>query len=304
MLLSCNNSNEEYLYPKALNMNSSGTTFTGGIDNVSVYIFQQSNTDNQYYYDGIINTGWSSNNTINKNLELGNYKFLFMKCPEKNTTISPDLNLAPKFDEIKIMAKTTNTAGYVYPVDEIWLPEIFTVANKEYSIKGGEKIKNNLTRAVSQIELKVKRAFYDNGIYIDSIPFNNGKNILENINHIDMTVEGVGEAINLAGGIGEKNMSYVFSPENAVVNPTGFAVFKGPFVFPNGTGKNATVNFTLKPTLESGLPELKKTISGKLERNKKLSITLWLSSTYKLIDISYQISFFDQPVEGEEGIWD
>lgn len=300
--------NEEPIKPIVETQNlrtHKAVTFAGpqNIDDVSVLVFPKSGND--FKYQESITTGWDENNKTRKNLTLGaDYKFLFVKGVGTNTLFSPALDQKPTFSQLQIKAKTGKNNDYVQPVDEIWLPVRTTLADSVYTIGEGDLIKNKLTRAVSQVKIRLKRATYDNGVRGDSLKYSAGKNIMQSIQSINLEIDGVGEALTYEGAKGLKKMEYSYNLSDAVINQeTGFAHLEGPFVFPPQSTGNSTLNFTIKYTTDplktSVIP-----VSGKIEKNKKLEITLWMSASYQLIDITYETDFFADHLDGDIGIWD
>lgn len=305
LLYSCNNKEEELdADSKNFQQSKNSVTFDGLTDDVSVMIFRLE--QGEYIYQESITSGWDQDNKVEKELDKGQYKFLYVKCPAVNT-ITPALSGTILFDDVRFTANNdaARSADYVLEVDEMWLAESAAVANTPYDIQGDENIKNRMTRAVSQVELRVKRGMWKNGVLVDSILYTGGKNIMEHIQQIEMTVSGVGESLTYAGGTGNKKIATVFDQADADISSvTGFVSFEGPFVFPTASVDNATVDIKITPVAGSPFPEMTKQLSGKLIRNKKLIVTVWVSSTYQFIDVDYETSFFEDPEKGDEGIWD
>lgn len=307
MAVACSNENvldeENSLGDKLNSTNTKAVTFSGAaaMDNVSVLIFGYNGSD--YKYQRSISSGWSPEGKVSTSLEIGTYKFLFLKYKEINTIFNPNpLNTSSVFDAIRIDAKTNpNKQGYLLPVDEIWLPETKNMANATYSIIEPVTISNTLVRAVSQVQLNLKRA-YKNGTTMIPYPYT-VNNIMENIKEITMDIDGVGESIDIAGGIGFSKTIYSAQSESQITND-GFAIFDGPLVFPNGSGLNTSVKITIIPQDNSLFPEMTASVEGMLERNRKLEITLWLTSTYKLIDVTVDTEPISKEEDGDIGIWE
>lgn len=283
--------------------NSKAVTFSGAeMDGVSVLIFGHNNSEFKYIH--AISTGWSAEGKVSTLLEIGKYKFLFLKYTAENTTFQPDpLNTSSGFEDIKIKAKEDpQNSGYLLPVDEIWLPETEAMASKEYLINNPTTIHNKLTRAVSQVQLNIRRG-YKNGSTIVPYPFPDGKNIMENIKEIKMDITGVGQAITIAGGEGSSKTKYSALSATEITED-GYAIFGGPLVFPNGSGVNSPVKITIVPKDDSPFPVMTADVEGLLERNKKLEITLWLTSTYKFINVTVKTEPISKSEDGDSGIWE
>jgi len=283
-----------------LSTTKSAVTFAGETDNVSVLIFGEDS--NEYYYQKSISSGWSVDGKVSTLLTLGKYKFLFVKSAGAHTSIYPNpLNSSSSFSSIKFEAKpNTGKPNYVLPVDEMWLPETKKMADSVYTIVDKTTVKNKLRRAVSQVVLHVKRASVVNGV-ITELPYDNG-NIMKNIDEITLDIQGVGEAVNIEGGIGKTNTLY--TSKTATITGEGFASFEGPFVFPPAGNDKATVDITVTPAVDSAFPEMKKTVQGYLERNKKLEITLYVTATYQFINVTVEIEPISDEEDGDTGIWE
>lgn len=69
-------------------------------------------------------------------------------------------------------------------------------------------------------------------------------------------------------------------------------------------GGETTVKVTLVPESGSSFPELVQTVGGLVERNKKLGITLWITSTYRFIGVTVKTDPISETREGDKGIWE
>jgi len=278
-------------------------TLSSETDGVSVLIFAKE--EGKYKYLRSINSGWSAERKVSTILQLGYYKFLMFKSAGINTSFSlpSELDAEGKMKEIEFSAKPdSHGEDYVLPVDEIFFPETASVAEQEHNIDGPKTIHNKLTRAVSQVVLNINRGYAD-GSDMKPLPYAEGKSIMDNIASIELDIEGVGEVINIYESRGSKK-TYFSATQASSTTTEGFAVFKGPFVFPSIAGEEAEVKITIH-TIDSDIfPNTEKIIHGKLERNKKLEISLWMTSTYKLIDVLVDLSEITEETEGDSGIWE
>lgn len=276
-------------------------TLNVGMEDVSVLIFGRNDPD--FTYRSSIVSGWDTQGKTSIRLEVGDYKFLFFKFSGLHTFLDPEsLTNAVTFADIKVkVEKDPARDGYVWPADELWFPESAAMADEIYSIQGGETVRNTLTRAVGQIVLQLKRGIPENG-EIDSLPYPAGKTIMDNIEKVSLDIAGVGEAADIRGGIGNSKVFWTTAQANRITK-SGFAIFEGPFVFPSGTGQETNVNVVLLPKSGSAFPELSKQVKGKVERNKRLVITLWVTSTYKFIGITVKTDPISAETDGDQGIW-
>lgn len=299
-------SNEEEHVLSSENPTSQRTelvTFSQETDNVSVLIFGK-NENNDFVFKRSINSGWTNENTVSTYLELGDYKFLFIKSAGITTSFSPVLQEnVSSFDSFSIVPATDNlNAGYVLPVDEIWLPEDADTANKIYEIRDSTRIKNKLKRIVSQVILNVNRGYVHNGNFI-SMPFSSNNDITDFIGEVKFDITGVGEKATIEGSSGYSKT--LFKTDSAKdITEEGFATYEGPFIFPPDAGKESNIEITLIPKAGSLLTEMKKTVSGFTEKNKQLIITLWLTDSYNLFNITIDTAPITDSEEGDKGIWE
>lgn len=278
------------------------TTFSGGAEGVSVLVFNKNGGN--YTYQQSITSGWSSDGHVDARLVVGDYKFLFMKTPGVTTSLMPaTLSENVKFEDIYITSRPDpENTGYCLPVDEIFLPATPAMADTVYSITGQDSVRCTLTRAVSRVILHLKRAAENGGQY-DSFPYTSPASIMDEVQKVKMRISNVGEALNIEGGIGTTNTYYATETAD-LITPSGFAVLQGPFVFPSGTGGESRVEITLDPKTGSAFSVLKTEVSGLLERNRQLIVTLWVTSTYRLVEVSAETAPITDIINGDSGIWE
>ena len=304
LLTACSSEDENVFVDSdpTLDTKSEAITFLQDVGGVSVLIFNE-NVDNFNYLRSIV-SGWSTEGKVSTRLEVGKYKFLFVKSAGIYTSFYPaSFDNTTSFDDIKIISKAdTQNAGYILPVDEIWLPETEELAKAIYTITDETTVHNKLTRAVSQIVLNLKRASI-NGTDTTYLPFPGNMNIMDNIKEIRLDINGVGEAVNIKGGIGSVKTKDVLD-EATDIDDSGFATFDGPFLFPMGTTGESTVGISVIPSDDSLFPEMNTSVKGMLEKNKKLEITLLITSTYQLIDIIVDTNPMKEISQGDSGIWE
>lgn len=300
--IACSNDEDENLSSDISLQRNDVTFLSEETDGMSVLIFDKKNKDN-YKYLKSISSGWSADGKLTTILELGYYKFLIFKSAGMNTSLSPQpLDKEASFDDLRFMTKAdTYGDGYVLPVDEIFLPDP-VVAEQEYHIETATTVYSKLTRAVSQVTLNLNRG-YSNSSGFSEQPFESGRSIMNQIAGIELDITGVGESINIYESTGSKKTHYSSTTATSI-SDKGFASFAGPFVFPSIAGEEAEVKITINPTVDSAFPIMEKTIKGKLEKNKKLEITLWMTSTYNFIDISVNLTDITTETDGDSGIWE
>jgi len=306
LFAACSNRDDDATYGNESVLTRSYVTYSGDVEGVSVLIFGFKN--NNYYFQNSITSGWVENK-ISTNLEFGSYKFLFYKAEGTETTLSPSqFGSSVKPEDVTWYAQENTDperSSYVLPVNEIWLPETSEMAGTIYEIVGNDLIQNTLKRAVSQVELYLLRGKQVDGEY-SPIIYTGDENIMEDIAEVRMDISGVGESLTYLGTTGSSK-TYFSATEGTSISDDGFAFFEGPLVFPTEDPDGlAEVTIQLIPKAGSILEgiDLTKTVTGKLERNKKLSIKLWLTSTYNIINVDVDTSEMTSSNDGDEGIWE
>jgi len=278
-------------------------TFAPATDGVSVFIFGNENGD--YLFQKTISSGWV-NGILTTELNLGNYKFLFAKKEGNRTSYYPSaFDENTEIDDIEIRAATNNPDnGYVLPVDEIWLRDSYEKANKTYTIIEPTIVKDSLKRAVSQVVVNLKRGYLKDGQRMP-LPFQQGINIMKDIENLTIDIDGVGKVINMWGESSGKAKT-TFTASTASIDEDGFASVNGPFVFPaENVTEEAKVNVTINPKSGSAMPVLvKNNIQGPLLKNQQLIITIWMTSTYQLMNISVDVGEFKDEYVDDNGIWE
>ncbi len=276
-------------------------TFLGETEDVSVLIFGRNSTG--FTYQKGVFSGWV-NGRLKIPLERGEYKCLFYKSSFVHTELFPDLreNETP-WENVKIMSRPDpGQKGYVLPADEVFLPSSEVLANTIYVVPENDTVRSTLTRAVGKIILQLKRGFSESG-NIDSLPYAAGSNIMDEIEQISLDITGVGEAVNIAGGLGKASMEWTASSADRITS-SGFAVFDGPFVFPPAAGEKTKVGITLKPKSGSPFPPMSRSVEGNIVRNEKLVITLWLTSTYRFVGVQVRRDPIQDETQGDAGLWE
>lgn len=301
-IVACGNDEDE---SKINTDDFSGTeiTYSGDVQGVAVLIFGLSN--NQYIYQRALTGTWIDRHQ-STNLNIGNYKFLYYRAPQN--IMSPASLAGKQLEDIRFVATADAVKGdpYLEPVPEVWLPETPAMANQIHTIVGDgrDSIKNTLKRAHTQVELNIRRGKLED-CQFTAIPYETGESIMDEIAEIKMDIAGVGEYVDYAGSYGNKRTYYATTAPQ--IDGDGFAYVEGPLVFPNSAQvEEATVNIELIPKSGSILEgnDNTVTVTGKLERNRKLVINLWFTTTYKYIEVDVVTTEITAEDDGDTGIWE
>lgn len=268
-------------------------------ENTSVLVFRKKN--GAYLLDSKFDGPWSVNGHATAILELGDYRFLFFRSPSVSTDLSPLITGTTTPDDIQFIAKQ-NADGSLLPVDEIFLPVAAEIGN-EYHIEDGTTVTSKLSRAVSRIDIWIKRGRYD-GETFSAIPYTGGRTILDNLDYLELKISGISTIINLSGAQGNGTMNIGFSSSDVKeITSEGFALFTGPLVFPPSENGNVTVNAIFRTKNGSSFPDMQGSATSTLEKNNVLSVTLWITNDYKFLDIVTVTRPIEAETDGDSGVW-
>lgn len=280
----------------------SQVAFRSNSGSLCVYIFRQEE-DNVFRYDSSIDEGWSADGKLTARLRTGVYKFLFTSPLTDRLDLLPatmDKNVT--IDQVRFAAKKDDKhSDAVLPTGDFYLPQP-EVTNTEYIIDGRKEIKCKLERRVSLLEFALKRGFKEGGTYTP-LPFKDKHNILEIIKGIQVKISGVATECNYQETSGESNVYYEYQPDPKTdVDAEGFATFEGPYVFPPATGKEVGLDITFLSADGAAYQPLQ--LTGILETNKKLQVTLWLNSADFSVAVTVDTLPISGSTEGDSGIWE
>lgn len=280
----------------------SQVAFRSDLESLCVYIFRQEE-DDVFRYDSSINKGWSADGRLTARLRTGVYKFLFTSSLTDGLDVLPatmDRNVT--IEQVRFAARKDNKySDAVLPTGDFYLPQP-EVPDTEYIIDGRKEITCTLQRRVSQLEFALKRGFKEGDTYTP-LPFKDEYNILEIIKGIQVKISGVATECNYRETSGESNVYYEYQPDpKNNVDAEGFATFEGPYVFPPATGKEVGLDITFLSANEANYQPLH--LTGVLEANKKLQVTLWLNSADFSVTVTVDTLPISDTTEGDSGIWE
>lgn len=303
LLFSCTERIEEEM-PVSVDHNTTKkyeTTFSGGSDQVSVFIFQENQQTFNYY--SVVNSGWSPEGKVTVALPLGKYKFFVTGPFGTQSDLSPD-PLIPDthFEQLKFLARE-DTPGYILPVDELFLQDP-QPADSIYLIESPTTVSCLLKRATSEAVFILKRGYRSGNDYLP-LPYPPGQNILDHINTLDITLGKVATGLTLQGAEGSKSLHKTLTEtDKDSLTREGFVVFRGIKVFPSVGGTSSPISLSLIPAPGSTYPTLTlPDLTGVFEKNKKLLVTIWVTSTYRYIGITVNTEDISRQTDGDLGIW-
>lgn len=278
------------------------TTFVAENPDYAVWVFRKGSE--QFTYLQTVRSGWSADGKVTAELPVGEYKFLFTYFPEKNTGVLP----APQSDksqleDLRFVIQHT-PQGSLLPGDELFLPE--GKVDSVYQIWGENSVEAKLKRVVSQVNLLVKRGIKNPDGSYTALPYMAGDSILQHIGHIELKLKNLGTSLDVHGkSYGSGQLDYVWqAAERDSLTREGFATYTGPFFFPAADEGEIQFELTLFPGNDAPHKELSMQISHKVELNRQIFITAWITDDWNFIDVSVKTEPITDRISGEEGVWD
>lgn len=281
---------------------------TGETKDVSLLIFRREG--DRFSYQSTIDKGWSTDGKITISMDYGDYQFLFLRSDGTGIELTPHpLQPDTELEEIRFNARTNSArSGEMLPVNELFLPEP-EEATRIYAIQGEETVSCTLKRAVSRLLLVLKRGHAENGTYVPE-PYEDGKNILDDIREAHITIAGVGTSANIYGTQGAGILSTTFSEaDKDSLTGEGFAAFTGPFFLPPADNEIVEVSAVLFPKNGAAEETIQKTVKGTVKKNEQLQVVLWIKTDSepegdRLIGITVDTKPISDETEGDKGIWE
>lgn len=241
-------------------------------------------------------------------LRNGQYRFLFSHGDGEHLKQAPETlekGVTGWEDVWFSLVPNASTASSFMPADELYLQYPASQAERTYALDGSSQtVKADLGRAVGRILVVLKRGYIADGKYVE-LPYDAPHNILEDVGSMSLKIDGAGRSVRPDGSAGTARILYdIASGSQKEITPDGFAEFEGPFVIPPSDGKPVSINISVEPAAGSSMPASSLNLTGTVERNKFLEITLWITSAYPEIGISIDTLPMTGVKEGDSGMWE
>lgn len=276
-----------------------------GAQDVTVYAFRRQG--DVFRYDTLFRDGWTSDGRLSVRMTGGEYKFLFACGAGENLALDPaPAKGGTTWEEAAFsLREDPASPGTCLPADELFLQYPSADANRVYTVKGiAQTIPAHLSRAVCRIGISLKRGYRDGDSYVE-IPYAAPQSILDAIDRIDLTARNAGRQASPDGYGGTAEVSASFpAAEAGKLTDEGFVVLDGPFVIPPADGADLDLELTITPAAGSHLQPARLRLGGKAERNKRLDVTLWITSAYPTLGIEIRLDPIGREQEGDAGIWE
>lgn len=276
-----------------------------GTEAVSVYAFRRQG--DVFLYDTLFRDGWTADGRLSVRMSGGSYKFLFAAGENENISLQPALRRGvTTWDEAAFtLRENPATPGVCLPAGELFLQFPAAEAERVYTLRGTDQtISARLTRAVCRIGVTLKRGYFDGEKYV-VVPYADPRTILDQIERIELTAEGTGLRVRPDGSGGTASVAAsLAAADYAELTDDGFVALDGPLVIPPADGAQIGLDLRVVPAAGSALQATRLHLSGTAERNKRLEITLWITSDYPVIGVEIVTAPIEREQDGDSGIWE
>lgn len=271
---------------------------------VSVYAFRQQGE--AFLYDTLFREGWTADGTLHVRMRNGSYKFLFASGADNNLVLTPVPDRTTAWEEVAFtLQKDASSSGTYLPSDELFLQYPASDAGRVYEIRGTDvAVKARLTRAVCRIGVALKRGYRDADGYIE-VPYAKPHSVLDEIDRIEITTDGTGLSVRPDAVAGKAAVHTVLAAADyAELTDEGFVLLDGPFVLPPAVGDEIGLAISVVPKAGAALEPKQLSLKGSAVRNKRLDVTLWITSGYPEIGVEIRTTPIDREQDGDTGIWE
>ncbi|WP_418983374.1 hypothetical protein [Alistipes sp.] len=276
-----------------------------GIGNGTVYAFRRQ--DDRFLFDTLFRAGWNPQGSRSVRMRRGDYRFLFASGEGENLSLTPaSLTRATTWEEAAFALRADDAAaGVCFPADELFLQFPAADAERIYTVGSSNvSVSARLTRAVSQIGVTLKRGYRDGAGYVE-VPYTAPHSVLDEIERVDLTVSGAGRSVRPDGYAGTAAVSAsLATADYTELTEQGFVRLDGPFILPAADGAPVALTLAVTPAAGSALQPVEVTLEGLAERNKRLDVTLWITSGYPVVGVEIRTMPIGQEQNGDEGIWE
>lgn len=276
-----------------------------GAPGTAVYAFRRQG--DRFLFDTLFREGWSPEGTLSVRMPNGQYKFLFAAGAGDRLVPEPDpMNRQTAWEEVFFaLREDAGTPGTCLPADELFLQYPPSDADAVYTVGGADlNVAATLRRAVCRIEVSVRRGYHDGRQYVE-VPYAEPHSVLDEVGRIELTAGQTGLRVNPAGGSGTAAVAATLAAADyAELTDGGFVRLEGPFVIPPADGGEVTLDLKVVPAEGASIRPAELHLTSRAERNKRLDITLWITSGYPVVGVEIRTAPIEREQEGDAGIWE
>ena len=203
------------------------------------------------------------------------------------------------------LRENAEVPGTCLPADELFLQYPASDADAVYTVGGRDlTVPATLRRAVCRIEVSVRRGYRDGRQYVE-VPYEKPHSVLDEVERIELSAGNTGLRVNPSGSGGTAVVTAVLAAADyAELTDGGFVRLEGPFVIPPADGGEVTLDLSVVPAEGAALQPVQLHLTGRAECNKRLDITLWITSGYPVVGVEIRTAPIEREQEGDTGIWE
>ena len=276
-----------------------------GAADVAVYAFRRQG--DRFLFDTLFREGWTSDGRMSVRMPNGQYKFLFASGAADRLVLAPEpLTRQTAWEEVHFaLRENAEAPGTCCPADELFLQYPASDADAIHKVGGADlTVAATLRRAVCRIEVSVKRGYHDGTQYVE-VPYAEPQSVLGEIDRIELSAGAAGLRVTPAGSSGTATVAATLAAADyAELTDGGFIRLEGPFIIPPADGGEVGLDISVVPAAGAALQPARLHLTGRAERNKRLDVTLWITSGYPAVGVEIKTAPIEREQDGDTGIWE
>ena len=260
-----------------------------GAADVAVYAFRRQG--DRFLFDTLFREGWTSDGRMSVRMPNGQYKFLFASGAADRLVLAPEpLTRQTAWEEVLFaLRENAEAPGTCGPADELFLQYPASDADAIHTVGGADlTVAATLRRAVCRIEVSVKRGYHDGTQYVE-VPYAEPQSVLGEIDRIELSAGAAGLRVTPAGSNGTATVA-------ATLAAADYAKLTD--------GGEVGLDISVVPAAGAALQPARLHLTGRAERNKRLDVTLWITSGYPAVGVEIKTAPIEREQDGDTGIWE
>ena len=260
-----------------------------GAADVAVYAFRRQG--DRFLFDTLFREGWTSDGRMSVRMPNGQYKFLFASGAADRLVLAPEpLTRQTAWEEVHFaLRENAEAPGTCCPADELFLQYPASDADAIHTVGGADlTVAATLRRAVCRIEVSVKRGYHDGTQYVE-VPYAEPQSVLGEIDRIELSAGAAGLRVTPAGSSGTATVAATLAAADYTELTDGGEV---------------GLDISVVPAAGAALQPARLHLTGRAERNKRLDVTLWITSGYPAVGVEIKTAPIEREQDGDTGIWE
>lgn len=270
----------------------------------TVYAFRREG--DRFLFDTLFRNGWTPEGTLSVRMTGGQYKFLFAAGEGEHLALGPEPLDGLDWEQAAFtLHENSDVPGTCFEADELFLQFPAADAGTVYTVAGTDlTVPARLERAVSRIEVLIKRGYFDGDKYVE-VPYAAPHNVLEQIERIELKVGGMARRVRPGGYEGTADaVASLAAADYTELTDGGFVRLDGPWILPPAGGASVTLDVHVVPAAGAAMQPVDLHLQGEAERNKRLEVRLWITADYPTIGVEIRLAPITDEQDGDGGIWE